>query len=59
MIDTRDFLEKVMGLHTRPVEARGRIIVAETETKSGVKEGNMIQWAEDDRGRQEREAEDA
>ncbi len=59
MIDTRAFLLETLGLHTRPTEARGRIIIAEAETKSGVKEGNMIQWAEDDQGRQEREAEDA
>lgn len=42
MIDTRAFLLETLGLHTRPTEARGRIIVAEAETKS---EENR--WAED------------
>ena len=32
MIDTRAFLLETLGLHTRPTEARGRIIVAEAET---------------------------
>lgn len=56
MIDTRAFLIETLGLHTRPTEARGRIIVAEAETESGVKEGNMIQWAEGDQEQQGAEA---
>lgn len=59
MIDTRAFLIETLGLHTRPTEARGRIIVAEAESKADSKEGNVLEWAEDDRGRQEHEAEDA
>lgn len=42
MIDTRAFLLETLGLHTRPTEARGRIIVAEAETETT----EESKWAE-------------
>ncbi len=50
MIDTRAFLLETLGLHTRPTEARGRIIVAEAETETT--EEN--EWAEGEALEQEK-----